>query len=119
MWPRSVHVIVRCIAQSSSAPVQLSADRGRFAVLRADGRVDVLQDGRVLQTFAPAGARAVALRAERLVVLTKRKTLDVFSLGDGDLLHSWPLPSGTRPAVDVHFGVAVFTSGGEGVLVRR
>jgi hypothetical protein len=99
------------IAQSSSAPVQLSADRGRFAVLRADGRVDVLQDGRVLQKFAPAGARAVALRAERLVVLTKRKTLDVFSLGDGDLLHSWPLPSGTRPAVDVHFGVAVFTSG--------
>lgn len=106
------------VADSSSAPVQLSADHGRVAVLRADGRVDLLEAGRLLQAFEPAAARAVALRADTLAVLTRRNTLDVFSLRSGGLVHSWPVPAGTRPALDVHFGVAVFTAGGRLFALR-
>ena len=90
---------------------QISVDRGRVAVLRLDGRVDVMQGDLVVQTLAPAGARAIALRGQQLAVLTDAGTLDVYGLSNGQLLHRWPLPAGTSPAVDVHYGVAVVSSG--------
>ena len=90
---------------------QLSVDRGRAAVLRADGRVDVLQDDTVLRTFAPLGARAIALRGEQLTVLTRAGTLDTYAVWNGNLLHRWRLPAGTGAALDVHYGVAVVTAG--------
>lgn len=90
---------------------QLSVDRGRLAVLRADGRVDVLQDNRVLRRFEPLGARAIALRGEQLTVLTRAGTLDVYALWNGTLLHRWRAPAGARAALDVHYGVAVLSAG--------
>jgi hypothetical protein len=89
----------------------ISVDRGRLAVLRGDGRVDIVQDTRVLRTVAPSAARAVALRGRRLVVLTRAGTLDVYDVWDGSLLHRWAAPAGASPAVDVHYGVAVVTAG--------
>jgi hypothetical protein len=91
--------------------VRLSVDRGRLAVLRADGHVDVLQNNRVLRTIDPLGARAIALRGEQLAVLTRAGTLDVYALWNGDLLHRWRAPAGTTAALDVHYGVAVLTAG--------
>jgi hypothetical protein len=95
----------------ASPAVGLSVDRGVLAALRADGRVDVVRRGRVLRTFEPTGARAIALRAGELTVLTRGRTLDVYALASGRLLHRWPVPAGTAPAVDVHYGVAVVTAG--------
>ena len=91
--------------------VELAADRGGLAVLRADGRIDVIQGDRVLRTLEPLGARAIALRGSALTVLTRRGTLDVYAISDGRLLHRWRVPAGTAPAVDVHYGVAVVTAG--------
>jgi hypothetical protein len=96
---------------SASVPMQLASDRNQLAVLRADGRVDVWGGKRLLRSFEPDGARAIALRATQLTVLTRRQTLDVFSLTDGELLHSWSVPAGTSAAVSTHFGVAVLTAG--------
>ena len=97
-------------AQVPSA-VSLSVDRGRLAVLGAGGRVDVLQDNRVLQTFEQIGATALALRGNELTVVTRAGTLDTYGLWEGRLLHRWRLPAGTSPAVDVHYGVAVVSAG--------
>ena len=90
---------------------QLSVDRGRVAVLRADGHVVVLQDDAVLRTLDVPGARAIALRGDELTVLTRAGTLDTYGLADGMLRHRWPVPAGTAAAVDVHYGVAVVTAG--------
>ena len=90
---------------------EISVDRGRLAVLRGDGLVDVVQDNRVLQTLAPAGARAIALRGQQLVVLTRAGTLDVYALWSGRLLHRWKAPAGASAALDVHYGAAVVTAG--------
>jgi hypothetical protein len=107
----------RAGAAELPSAVRLSVDRGRLAVLRADGHIDVLQDNRVLRTFDPIGARAAALRGNQLTVLTRKGTLAVYALWDGGLLHSWRLPAGTAPSVDVHYGIAVVTAGREVLAV--
>jgi hypothetical protein len=35
----------------------------------------------------------------------------LFSLAAGRRTHSWPLPGGIAPSVDLHYGVAVVTAG--------
>ena len=83
-------------AGSAEVPsaARLSVDRGRLAVLGAEGRIDVLQDDRVLRTFEQTGARALALRGNELTVITRAGTLDTYALWSGALLHRW----GSRPA---------------------
>jgi hypothetical protein len=98
--------------------VRLSVDRNRVAVLHADGSVDVRAGDRLLRTFESTGARAIALRNGQLVVLTRSRTLDVYGLDDGALLHRWPVPAGTTAAVDVHYGVAVLTVGRKVLALR-
>jgi hypothetical protein len=97
-------------AGSPAAPVQLSADGRSLAVLRADGQVDVRNAAGLLGTFPAAGVRAIALRADKLVML-RRGFLDVYDLSSELRLHRWRVPAGTAPAVDVHFGVALLTAG--------
>lgn len=107
----------RLLGQRPAGAVQvpsaaaISVDRGRLAVLRGDGRVDIVQDTRVLRTVAPSAARAIALRGRQLVVLTRAGTLDDYDVWNGSLLHRWAAPAGASPAVDVHYGVAVVTAG--------
>jgi hypothetical protein len=101
-----------------SSAVRLSVDRNRVAVLHADGSVEVRAGDRLLRTFEATGARAITLRADQLVVLTRSGTLDVYRLGDGALLHRWPVPAGTSGTVDVHYGVAVLTDGRKVLAVR-
>jgi hypothetical protein len=67
--------------------------------------------GKVVTTVDVGVARAVALRADRLVLLTNRATVDVFDTTTGARLHSWPVPSRVGSRLDVHFGVAIFTEG--------
>src|SRR4029077_7235442 len=103
---------------SDSPPVQVAVFRNNVAVLRADGLIDVFAGRQSVNTYSPDGARAIALRAGELVVLTKRQTIDVFSRADGSLLHSWRIPRGPARTVDVHFGVAVFTIGQRAFALR-
>src|SRR5919204_1506860 len=84
---------------ATTSAVRLSVDRGRLAVLRAAGTVDVLEGERVLRSFPATRARAIALRRDQLVVLTRR-TLDVYGLLEGRLLNSWRVPAGTRAPGD-------------------
>jgi hypothetical protein len=64
------------------------------------------------------GPRAIALRGDQLVVLTQTPTLDVYAVADGELLHSWSVPAGTKAAVDVHYGIAVVTAGREVIAIN-
>ena len=85
-------------------------DTGRIAVLRG-GQVELQTYlGRPLGVFAVPGARAIALRADRLVVL-RASSVDVFSVSRRARLASWPVPRGTSPAIDAHYGVAVVVHG--------
>jgi hypothetical protein len=89
----------------------ISVDRGRLAILGGDGRVEIVQGDQVLQTLGPLGARAIALRGQQLVVLTRAGALDVYALWSGRLLHRWKAPAGASAALDVHYGAAVVTAG--------
>jgi hypothetical protein len=91
--------------------LRLSVDRGLIAVLRGDGRVDVLRGGRVVRTFERTGARGIALRGGQLTVLTRAGTLDTYAVANGGLVHRWRAPEGSSTAFDVHYGVAALTSG--------
>jgi len=103
---------------SDSAPQQVSVFRDKVAVLRADGLVDLFAGQTLVGAYYPTGARAIALRGAQLVVLTRRRTIDVFSLSDGSLVHSWHVARGVSRAIDVHFGVAVFTVGRRAFALR-
>jgi hypothetical protein len=97
-------------APSDSAPLQMSVFRHSVAVLRADGSIGLFAGQQLVDAYHPAGAQAIALRGRELVVRTRR-TIDVFSLASGSLLHSWRVPHRASREIDVHFGVAVFTVG--------
>jgi hypothetical protein len=118
LQPRSGHTRIGLLhgqqpAGTTELPsaVRLSVDRGRVAVLRGDGRVDVLAGERTLRSFEPSGARAIALRGDQLVVLTRAGTLEDYALSSGTLLHRWAAPAGATAALDVHYGVAVVAAG--------
>jgi hypothetical protein len=91
----------------------LAADRGRLAGLGVNGLV-TLQDafGDVQKSLAlAADSRAIALRGRRLVALTRSGRLEVWNTKTARRVHVWRVPAGTRSAVDLQFGIAVFTSG--------
>jgi hypothetical protein len=88
----------------------LSVDGRRVAVLRSDGRVELRGPrGRLIRTIAPSRARAIALRRDRLVVLTRVGTLEVWNTLSGSREHVWRVPAASE--VDLHYDIAVFTAG--------
>ena len=85
------------------------ADANRVGVLR-DGRVVIRSsNGRTLASFVAGDARAIALRADRLLML-RGSRIDVFSVRQGTRLASWPVPRATR-SVDAQYGTAVVVAG--------
>ena len=86
----------------------MSADGYRTAVLTGR-RIDVRTlHGRSLGTLAAPNATSVSFRGNTVVTTTRGGRLDVFVAEKRT--HSWPLPSGTRPHVDLQFGIAVVTA---------
>ena len=81
-------------------------------MLRLDGTVAVhdTDTGRVLLTVTPSSARAVALRKDYLVVLTKSKTLEIYNSHTAALVKKWPVAGGAG-RLDVHSGIAVYAVG--------
>jgi hypothetical protein len=100
------------LAEGVAAPVGLAADIRRLAVLMPDGRIELrAADGSLLHEFGPIlHARAVALRANRLVVLT-HGSLEVLDATTGRHLQTWPAPGEARGTLDVQYGVAVIPVG--------
>jgi hypothetical protein len=88
----------------------VAADAGRVAALHRDGTIAVWADGAVAPVAREPAARAIALRADRLLVLTERSLL-VFDVDTGTQTAVWPLPRGTSASVDAQYGIAVVAAG--------
>jgi hypothetical protein len=100
------------LLHEDGAPVSLSADGDRLAVLNGDGSVDLrTRDGSLLQSLDGVDATAIALRADRLVALTRDGRLAVYDVATGAQLRTWPLPEPVDNRIDAHFGIAVVTAG--------
>src|SRR5262249_42884516 len=87
-------------------------DRRRVAVLRADGEVAVydVDSGGLYVTIEPSSARQVALRGDRVVVLTRTRTLEIFNSHSGAFVRRWPVVAGAS-RLDVSAGTAVYAVG--------
>jgi hypothetical protein len=88
---------------------QLVVDSGTVAVATGN-RIELR--GRTIgpRTVRTHGLRAIALRGDMLAVL-RRNVLDVYSAASGRRVKRLRVPSGVRPEVDVHYGIAVLTAG--------
>jgi hypothetical protein len=99
----------------------LAVDGKRLAVLRSDGRIEILRgNGRLVGTIAvPGPARTAALGDGQLVVLTSTRLL-VYELRTRKLEHGWPLAgsAGSRKLVGVSDGFAAYTETRTIKLVR-
>jgi hypothetical protein len=100
------------IAAGTATLEARSLDRRGIAVLRADGEVALYDadTGRILLTVTPSSARAVALRNDYLVVLTKSKTLEIYNSHSAALVKKWPVAGGAG-RLDVHSSLAVYAVG--------
>jgi hypothetical protein len=91
----------------------------RIAVAHADGTVAIFSaTGRKRLTMTPSSTRRVALHRERLVVMTKARTLEVYDTRTGNLVKTWPLKSPLPPEaqggeLDVEGNIALYTVGRE------
>ena len=104
---------IQPLVRGEGAPIAISADAGRLAVLNRDGTIDLRSDrGDLIGTIANTHAVAIALRANHTVVLTRSGRLQVYSTATQEKLHDWSAPAGASSRIDAQFGVAVVTSGG-------
>lgn len=112
-------VVLRTIGPAKSQPIATSlaaykaasADAGRIAVARTDQSVALYSDtGTLLREIVPSSEQEVALEGGDLVVLTKTKTIEVYSATTGKSRGSWPVPDGAAH-LDVSAGIAVFAVG--------
>jgi hypothetical protein len=97
------------VAASWLIPMAIAADGPRTAVLTERRILIANRKGTELASIAARSARAIAMRGETVVATTRYGTLEVFLRGRRT--HSWPLPSGARRAVDLHYGIATVTAG--------
>ena len=105
---------VKPLVRAEGAPVAISVDAGRFAVLNRNGAIDLRSGtGALLGTIRDTGAAAISLRANHLVVLTRSGRLQVFGTATQAKLHDWAAPAGAASHVDAQYGVAVLTAGGK------
>jgi hypothetical protein len=78
------------IAKGSDSVISSSATQGRIAVLASRKKINLFSSaGRLLRAFKTNNATAAELTATQLVVLTETG-LQVFDIGSGRLLHTWP-----------------------------
>lgn len=98
---------LRTIATKTGAIADASADHGHIALLAAGGAPAVhiySAAGTVLSTIAPSSAKEIALSGDRLVVLTRTNTLEVYDWKTGALASTWPLAA-TAPKEGGHLAV--------------
>jgi hypothetical protein len=97
------------IATGKATLTAESADTGRIAVARSDGRVAVYSSaGPLLRTITPSSVKEIALRKDYLGVLTKTRTLEIYNSRTGAFIRKWPVPAGATH-LDVNSNIAVFS----------
>ena len=97
------------VARGATAIVAQSADEGRVATLDGRGGVTLLtRDGRLLRSFHPPLAEGVALRANRLAVVSSAGALELYDTDTGARVRRWPIARGVTH-VDMHRGYAVYS----------
>jgi hypothetical protein len=85
----------------------LAADGNLTAVLQR--QLVTIHNARARElTLRTAGAQSLALRGSTVVTTTAAGRLNVYRASR--LLHSWRLPSGARPHVDLQYGIAVVST---------
>jgi hypothetical protein len=85
-----------------------AADRGRIAVARGDGTVALYAGaGRLLRAIVPSSVREVALQGGDLVVLTRSRTIEVYSAATGKRRATWPVKAAAAQ-LDIASGQAVY-----------
>jgi hypothetical protein len=104
---------VEPLVRGEGAPIAISADAGRFAVLNYDRTIDLRSAaGELVGTIPNTDAAAIVLRANHVVVLTRSGRLQVYATATQEKLHDWSVPAGAASRIDAQFHVAVVTSGG-------
>jgi hypothetical protein len=99
---------LRRVGLGAKAIFAQSVDSGRIAVLRADGTVGIYDaSGKLLLEVAPSSATDVALSGNKLLVLTKTRTLEIYDSRSDALLRSWPVPKGAA-TLDAYAGLAAY-----------
>jgi hypothetical protein len=86
-----------------------AVDAGRIAVARSDGTVALYTGaGRLVRSIVPSSVKEVALQGGALAVLTKSRTLEVYSAATGQRRATWPVKAGAA-RLDVASGRAVYS----------
>jgi hypothetical protein len=86
----------------------VSADAGRIAVARQDGTVALYsRTGRLLRAIVPSSVKEVALQGGDLAVLTKTRSVEVYSAATGKRRATWPVKAGAA-RLDLTAGRAVY-----------
>jgi hypothetical protein len=90
----------------------VSLDQHRIAVLRSDQKVALYDSdsGHLLLTIAPSSAREVVLRQDYIVVLTLKRTLEIFNARTGAPVRTLPVAPGATKLY-VHSGIAAYAVG--------
>ncbi len=105
--------VMKQVATGPATIQAASADAGRVAALRTDGTVGLYSSaGKLLRTVNPSSAEEVALSGHNLVVLTRTRTLEVYSTQTGALRKTLSAKGGVKqvPAnLDVQGNVAIYT----------
>jgi hypothetical protein len=97
------------VARGAQTITAASADAGRVAVARSDGKVAIYSSsGRLQTTIAPPSTSSVALREDYLAVLTKTGTLEVYNSRNGRFIRRFAVPGGARN-LDLYAGIAVYS----------
>lgn len=106
------------IATGANTVQAAVADAGRIGVLRADGSVAVYSaTGKLLFSVNPAGAEAIALRGQNLLVGTKTQQLLLYNARTGSLRRTFSTRSNKQPRnLDAQGNVSIYTTGSAGVL---
>jgi hypothetical protein len=108
---------LRRVASGPNTIFAQEADGGRIAVRRRGGTIGIYNgSGKVLLEVEPSSVKggstgsATALRGDYLLVLTQKRTLEVYNSHSGALLRVRPVAKGAT-YLDAFAGVAVYAAG--------
>jgi hypothetical protein len=102
------------VASEQPSFQNLDANAGRVAAVGADDVVHIVSGtGESLRSVSPSSVKTAALSGHRLVVLTKTRTLELYSTKTGALQKTLVAHGAKAPAnLDLQDNVAIYTTGG-------
>lgn len=93
----------------------VSADHGRIAALQPSSDINVYSSGgKLIEAVSTGGSQTVALSGNRLVVLTRRRQLEIFNLRTGMLGKTFAVHGSVKQPprdLDAQGNVAIYATG--------